>query len=327
MHETFKIKDGMLICSKDEIEIIHYFNLTDQEKMDIMANYNIDEHTITSCLDVEEVPRFEQDENNINIIVKIPTSFTVTNSQAFNVKSVGIFLRNNMVIIIGNENTDYLSSKVNFKIRSRHDLILHYFNAIIKHFMEHLRTIRLLSKKLQTEINKSMDNESLLLMFDLSEILVYYLDSIENNKFVLKKYILKVQKEIESFNKEFAEDVHNEFEQAKKQAEIYSQVFAGLMDARGTIINNNMNILIKNLTIINIVFLPLNLIASMGGMSEFSSFTNKIPWPVSYGIFTLAMFFIGFISMLIINRSTRKMTKKKSNNRFNLTPRSGSETG
>ncbi len=31
------------------------------------------------------------------------------------------------------------------------------------------------------------------------------------------------------------------------------------MDARGNLVNNNMNTLLKNLTLINVVFLPLNL--------------------------------------------------------------------
>jgi len=159
-----------------------------------------------------------------------------------------------------------------------------------------------------------MDNESLLSMFDLSEVLVYYLDSIEANSYLIRKMISVIKDH--DFNIDFANDVLNETEQAKKQAEIYSQIFAGLMDARGTIINNNMNVLIKNLTIINIVFLPLNLIASIGGMSEFSTFTANIPWPISYSAFTLGMVVIGYISYLLVNHSSNKITKKNKQNRL-----------
>jgi len=37
------------------------------------------------------------------------------------------------------------------------------------------------------------------------------------------------------------------------------------------------------------VFLPLNLIASIGGMSEFSMMTAGVPWWVSYPLFLTAM--------------------------------------
>lgn len=42
-------------------------------------------------------------------------------------------------------------------------------------------------------------------------------------------------------------------------------------------------------TLINVVFLPLNLIASIGGMSEFSMMTGGTPWWVSYPLFLTAM--------------------------------------
>jgi magnesium transporter len=93
---------------------------------------------------------------------------------------------------------------------------------------------------------------------------------------------------------ELFDDVIIENQQASKQAGIYSTVLSGLMDARGTIVNNNMNVLLKNLTLINVVFLPLNLIASMGGMSEFSAITKSLDWRISYGLFSLAMILLGW---------------------------------
>jgi len=42
------------------------------------------------------------------------------------------------------------------------------------------------------------------------------------------------------------------------------------------------------------VFVPINIIAGIGGMSEFSMMTAGIPWPLSYGAFTLAMGALGF---------------------------------
>jgi magnesium transporter len=90
--------------------------------------------------------------------------------------------------------------------------------------------------------------------------------------------------------------------QAARQASIFASVLSGLMDARGTIVNNNMNVLLKNLTLINIVFLPLNLIAGILGMSEWSMMTQHLDWRLSYGIFTLAMVGFGWASWLLVTR-------------------------
>ena len=94
------------------------------------------------------------------------------------------------------------------------------------------------------------------------------------------------------------DDLIIENNQCYKQAEIYSTVFSGLIDARGNLMNNSMNNLLRKLTLINVVFLPLNLVASIGGMSEFSMMTAGTPWWVSYPLF-LGVMVLGAGGMLL----------------------------
>jgi magnesium transporter len=67
-----------------------------------------------------------------------------------------------------------------------------------------------------------------------------------------------------------------------------------LMDATVGFININQNKRVSKLTAISVVFVPLNIIAGIGGMSEFTMMTEGIPWPVSYGAFIIAMGLFGW---------------------------------
>ncbi len=67
-----------------------------------------------------------------------------------------------------------------------------------------------------------------------------------------------------------------------------------LMDATVGFININQNKRVSKLTTIGVVFTPINIIAGIGGMSEFSMMTQGLPWPVAYGAFTVAMLIFGF---------------------------------
>jgi len=58
-----------------------------------------------------------------------------------------------------------------------------------------------------------------------------------------------------------------------------------LMDATIGFININQNRRINQLTVFGVVFMPINILAGMGGMSEFSMMTQGIPWPLAYGAF------------------------------------------
>ena len=61
------------------------------------------------------------------------------------------------------------------------------------------------------------------------------------------------------------------------------------MDATVGFLNVNQNIDLKILTIISVVFMPVNVLAGIGGMSEFSMMTHTVPWPIAYGCFIIAM--------------------------------------
>jgi hypothetical protein len=54
-------------------------------------------------------------------------------------------------------------------------------------------------------------------------------------------------------------------------------------------------VLIKNLTVVNMVFLPLGVIASMGGMSEITMMLDDfgLGWRVGYAMFTIGMVIVG----------------------------------
>ena len=67
-----------------------------------------------------------------------------------------------------------------------------------------------------------------------------------------------------------------------------------LMDATVGFININQNKRVSKLTTISVVFVPLNIIAGIGGMSEFSMMTQGISWPLAYGAFMLGMGLIGW---------------------------------
>ena len=73
-----------------------------------------------------------------------------------------------------------------------------------------------------------------------------------------------------------------------------------LMDAIVGFVNINQNKVIKQLTIISIIFMPLNFLAGVGGMSEYTMMTRGIPWPVSYLLFTISMVLVGWITYICL---------------------------
>lgn len=304
MLKRYVIQSSALVESNDENSELAVFVNPDTDESDMISKkYNIDKHTLESALDPDEVSRIELDGDDIFIIWKRPKNYVSTDNFLFGVSSIGLFFFSEKLIIVLPEEIPLFDAKPQYHISGLWDVIINFLFNSIKHYLEHIKAIRLISREIQIKINTSMENEYLIQMFNLSESLIYYINAISSNQAVLNKLRSYFEKLSSMQDKaELLEDISIENNQCLKQAEIYSMVLSGLMDARGNIINNNMNLLIKNLTIINIIFLPLNLLASIGGMSEYSMMTMGIDWRITYGVFLLAMVVIGWITFKILNR-------------------------
>jgi len=66
-----------------------------------------------------------------------------------------------------------------------------------------------------------------------------------------------------------------------------------LMDATVGFININQNQRVSKLTTISVIFMPINILAGIGGMSEFSMMTQGVPWPLAYATFAIGMTGVG----------------------------------
>jgi magnesium transporter len=113
-----------------------------------------------------------------------------------------------------------------------------------------------------------MENKPLANLLTLEKSLVYYLSAINSNGILIEKLKNNAQKiGLSQENIELLDDIMIENTQCRGQAEIYSQVLSSLMDARVSIVSNNLNIRIKALTLITIAIMLPTLIVSIFSMN------------------------------------------------------------
>ncbi|MBI5109281.1 MAG: magnesium transporter CorA [Rhodocyclales bacterium] len=83
-----------------------------------------------------------------------------------------------------------------------------------------------------------------------------------------------------------------------------------LMDATIGFININQNRRVSRLTTISVVFTPINIVAGIGGMSEFSMMTREFPWQAAYGAFLAMTLVIGFGAYFGLRHFERRERQK-----------------
>jgi magnesium transporter len=308
MVKNYEIVNNVICPSDSETAAIKvYITPTRDEMNGLIQLYNVDEHTLQSTLDPDEVARVEFEPDQLALVFKRPCSFSYQDKFLFKVSSFGIFQLKEHVIVVLSEDIPLFDAKQYTRVTCLKEVMLRLIYRCIYHFLGHLKVINQISDELEDKINASMENKHLIHMFTLEKSLVYYLNAIQSNNASIEKLKLNAAKIGYSLEQiEYLDDLLIENQQCYKQAEIYSNVLTGLMDARGSVVNNNLSILIKRLTIINIVFMPLNLLAGIGGMSEFSMMTQKFDWRIAYSLFLLAMGVIGLLTYLLMERISRE---------------------
>ncbi|MEI7839129.1 MAG: CorA family divalent cation transporter [Methylococcaceae bacterium] len=84
------------------------------------------------------------------------------------------------------------------------------------------------------------------------------------------------------------------------------------MEATVGFINVNQNKDIKRLTVISLVFMPLNVIAGIGGMSEFSMMTAGIPWQFAYSGLLAGLALVSWLMFVGVQFLERHKIKRLS---------------
>ena len=111
----------------------------------------------------------------------------------------------------------------------------------------------------------------------------------------LRGKVIKLYEEDE----DLLEDAIIENKQAIEMAKIYSDILSGTMDAYASIISNNLNIVMKVLTVITIILSVPTIIASFWGMNVAVPLGNN---PFGFYIIAAVTILITSISFIIFKK-------------------------
>jgi len=308
MLQQYSVLDGRISRSPGgTIPIDVYVLPNDEERSHLINDLGIDEHTLLSSTDPDETPRLEIDPPYIAIILKYPKNYSADDNFLFRVKSMGLFMFQDRVVIVTDSVVPLFQGKIAANVRSVQDVVLKTLLQTIRHFESHLRVINMCSDEIENELIESKDNKSLLDMFTLEKGLVYYVNALGGNCRVIERMRASAAKfGFTDENIELLDDLGIENRQFLDQAQVYSQVLSGLMDARASIINNNLNVMMKNMNAIVIAVAAPTFFTGVFGMSEFTMMTcNTIPWYFAYPLFILVMIAFGLFAFWLIKKYER----------------------
>lgn len=264
---------------------------------------NIEPDFIRASLDEEESSHIDSEDEQTLFIVDVPfeekgVDEDKKNTVKYYTMPMGIIIMKKCIVTISTsencverEMANGFIKNVDTSFKTRF-LLLILLKTAAK-YLQSLRQIQKITSVTETQLQKMMKNKEIIQLLELQKALVYFSTSLKADEVTIQKiYRGRVIKMYEE-DQDLLEDVLIEFRQAIEMANINSVILSSSMDAFGSIISNNLNIVMKTLTSITILMAIPDIVSGIYGMN-----VTGLPFPVAW--FPLSLIVVAVIVATIL---------------------------
>lgn len=254
---------------------------TEQERAWLETEAGVSPEFLRSAFDEEEISHLDYDEDlrQTLVIVDYPCAEDAEDMQdptmqQYTTMPISFFSLPDQSLVVTvslqpNPIVDDMAAGrvrgLNTRLRTR--FLLQMLLRISQSYLVHLRRVDQLSTRTEQRLYGSMRNEELLQMLSLEKSLVYFSTSLKSAEVTLNKIMHGHLIALYEDDQDLIEDVMIEVHQAQEMCNIYSNILSGTMDAYASVISNNLNIVMKVLTVITIVMAIPNIVFGFYGMN------------------------------------------------------------
>lgn len=174
-------------------------------------------------------------------------------------------------------------------------------DVIVDHYMDVLDTIGTKVELIDNQLMKTLKRETLESVYDMKRDMLYLRSII----LPLKEIIIKLQKEddteiIQESTHIYLKDLFDHVIQVNDSIDTYREMLASFIDFYMMLNSNAMNEVVKTLTIISTIFIPLTFIVGVYGMN----FHNmpEIRWKYGYFVILAGMALLALIMLSCFKR-------------------------
>ena len=293
-HQTVEIEspeNGTWVNILPPLKQQEFTNLS--EELDIPLDF------LTDSLDIDERPRFEEEDNVKLIVIKTPTennSFNESDAYYITIPICIILTHNQIVTVNSFENgaiKKFLNTFQNRHPDKKNMMVLKVIEKITQTYLEFLKEINQRRNLMEQKLYASNRNEELLELMKIQKSMVYFVTALRSNEILLLKMARTNFLGLTDEEKEFLDDLAVDMSQALEMANIYTNILSSTLDAFASIINNNMNNVLKRLTSITIILSLPALVTGIYGMNV------PIPYSDSHYAFYIPILLSVGISIII----------------------------
>lgn len=287
--------NGIQEIEETELEKGSWINIvapSPEELQEIQELTGVSRDFLTAALDDEEKSRIEIEDDQLLVLIDIPL---LRSTNDYDTIPLGIITTKEYTITVCLEVNAVLAdiTRPNQKLVKTFKKTRFLFQLLFRSatlYLRYIRNINSRTDELEMHLRKSMDNKELLDLLDVQKSFTFFSASLRSNYVVAEKLLRlrssKQAMELVKFyeeDEELLDDVIIEYKQAIEMVEMYTAILNSMMGVFASIINNNMNLVMKFLAGMTIVLAIPTLLSGLWGMNVPVPFASN-----PYGFFIVA---------------------------------------
>jgi len=307
-YQEIKVKDVEECFPFKDKQTVSWINIVGLHKVDIIEkigkHFNLHPLVIEDILNIHQRPKIEDFEDHIFIVLKMLTYNK--NSHEGESEQVSIILGKNFVLTFQERKRDVFDPVRN-RIKNSKSLIRKYgadylvyalIDVIVDNYFIILEGIGEVLEELEDNVVLNPTSE-----------IVHSIHQLKRNLIVLRKSIWPLREILSTLEKTesdlikntsvYFRDVYDHTIQVIDIIETYRDLVTGMLDIYLSSVSNRMNQIMKVLTIIATIFMPLTFIAGIYGMNF--KYMPELECKLGYPLVLILMLLIG-VNMIIYFR-------------------------
>lgn len=301
IEECFQFK------TKPTVTWINIDGLHDVELIEKIGRYyELHPLILEDILNTGQRPKFEDLDNYVFIVLKM-LSYD-EQSQSINSEQVSMILGRNFVLSF-QENIGDVFEQIRERIRNSKGrirkmgcdyLLYSLLDTIVDSYFSILERLGEKIELLEEQLVKEPSNKTLERIHRLKRELI----SLRKSVWPLRELISGLERSESELIKEttdvYLRDLYDHTIQVIDTVEGYRDMVSGMLDIYLSSISNKMNAVMKVLTIIATIFIPLTFIAGIYGMNF--DYMPELRWKFGYTAVLLVMIGIGILMLILFKR-------------------------
>lgn len=248
---------------------VHVESPDKEEVAELAKKFKLEEDLLLDAMDENEMPRVEREGKDVYIF----TRHAYTNDELQLTTSPILFiLKGDMLISVSRERfariDRFIEAKIDFDTSKNIEMMLEIFDQIDDEFEAKLNSISRQIKSIRSRLRvEEIRNKDFIDFVTIEDVLNEFLSALSPTNSILRRLLLGRHLKLHTQGQDQVEDLLLNNEQSIVGCKSSLKTIVNIREAYSTIMSNNLNRVIRLLTILTVVISIPTLVASIYGMN------------------------------------------------------------